>query len=101
MQYSDETFTDETVKISGNSFQDCTFTRCHLVFDGNQAGFSRCHFDDPQFVFEGLAANSISFLSRLYQAGGSEMVEKIFQQIRSGYLPDNQPPEWPDIIDSK
>ncbi len=50
-------FNHETVVLDGESFSDCTFQDCRMVYSGGELPhFDHCRFDDCDWKFEGAAA---------------------------------------------
>jgi hypothetical protein len=89
MIYQNQTFRDERVELSGNSYHGCTFERCELVYRGDRSPtFSDNEFIDSVFLFKDAAIRTIYFLSNMYHAGpgGREVVEKTFDDIRNGAI---------------
>ena len=88
MRYVNKHFTDETVRIDVDEFENCRFTECRIVFTGaGPAKFANCIFDQCQWVFDGPAENTIQYFAALYNGlgpGGKELIEGIFDSIRKG-----------------
>ena len=88
LRYVNETFTDEVFHIDGNSYVRCKFIRCRIIFSGEfGVSFKECSFVDCDWGFAGPAANTLRYLSALYQGlghSGEDMVESIFGSIRNG-----------------
>ena len=88
MDYKDQTFTGEVVKIDDNKFEECSFVRCEVIFAGGaRFGLLHCTFDACAFSFEGAAQNTLNFMALLYDEGGSEgqkFVEDTFNRLKLG-----------------
>ena len=88
MDYKDQTFTGEVVKIDDNKFEACSFVRCTVMYaGGDRFGLSHCTFDACAFSFEGAAQNTLNFMALLYGKGGSEgqkFVEGTFNELKLG-----------------
>src|SRR5438552_2191682 len=84
MDFKNQAFTDQTVNLDDNTFTDCTFTRCTLIYEGS-AGvvMTGCEIDEPSWVFRGAAANTFNFLAKLYAGGLTSVVETTFDNIRN------------------
>ena len=89
MNYSEHTFNNERIDLHGNSFRDCTFKNCELVYDGDRSPtFTGNKFIDTVFVFTGAAVRTLYLLGNIYHAGegGHEVIEKTFNDIREGAI---------------
>jgi hypothetical protein len=84
--YEDRVFTNEVVDLDGNSFKDCTFKACKLVFNGVADPVLVGNRFDPActYVFDGPALRTLQFLAALYIDGGAHLVEGTFDSIRKG-----------------
>ena len=84
-QHQGATFTNETVVLDGNEYLNCTFNNCDIIF-GATAGvtLNGISFNDCRWTFTGPAGTTINFLTALYQAGVSDMIEQTFDNIRRG-----------------
>ena len=84
-QHQGETFTNETVFLDGNEYLNCTFTNCELIFSGT-AGVTLqgINFNSCRWTFHGPAGTTINFMTALYQAGVTDMLEQTFENIRRG-----------------
>ena len=91
MEIRNEEFVDETVYLSGNHYVSCSFQRCTLVFDASgPVDLAHNSFDQCNWAFEGAAALTVEFMAALYQgagAGGRQLVEATFDQVRKGAAP--------------
>ena len=85
-EFSNETFQESEHTLDGNSYADCVFEGCTLIYrayDG--VTLKDCTFNSCKWTFEGAASNTMRFLSGLYALpGGKELVEHTFASIRSG-----------------
>lgn len=91
MRYEKRRFTEETIKIGGNHYVDCTFERCALEFEGQarNTAFIRCKFTECKWLFTGAAVDTLRWLSILYGTfgdWGKKEVEALFEQVRDGSL---------------
>jgi len=83
--HQNQSFSNESVELSGNQFHGCTFKNCKLVYRGDiSPTFKDNHFIDSVFMFSDAAIRTIYFLSNIYHAGpgGREVVEDMFERIR-------------------
>ncbi len=84
-QHVGETFTNQTVVLDGNDYRNCTFTNCEIVFNGTASvSLNGISFNDCQWTFDGPAGLTINFMTALYQAGVTDMLEQTFENIRRG-----------------
>jgi len=87
MDYKDQTFTGEVVKIDGNKFEECSFVRCEVIYAGGERfGLSHCTFDACAFSLEGPALSTLNFMALLYGEGGSEgqaFIEDTFNKLKT------------------
>lgn len=86
MHYTDQTFRNERVDLTGSRFHNCTFENCELVYRGDPSPtFTDNQFIDSTFVFKDAAIRTLYFLSNIYHAGkgGEEIVEQTFDDIRN------------------
>ncbi len=79
----DQTFTDATVYLDGNSFYGCRFERCTIVING----YLGCTLLDPRFIdcrwtVSGPAQNVFQLMTALYKAGATDLIESTFNTIR-------------------
>ena len=89
-QHQGETFTNETVVLDGNDYLNCTFTNCEIVFRGTASvSLHGINFNDCRWTFDGPAGLTINFMTALYQAGVTELIDGTFENIRRGVV---QPP---------
>ena len=87
MNFHDEIFHNERVELGGNSFHNCTFEHCELVFDGDRSPtFTDNEFIGSVIVFTEQALRTLYFLANIYHAGngGAEVVDHTFDAIRAG-----------------
>lgn len=88
MRHDNRHFTEETVKVDDNEYQNCRFTECRIVYTGTGIPkFANCVFERCQWVFDGAAENTIQYFASLYNGlgpGGRELIEGLFDSIRQG-----------------
>lgn len=78
-------FVDEAVPVDGREFTSCKFSSATLVYSGGELPtFTACEFVDTSLQFEGVAANTLKFLSELPGNGFPLAVENIVRRIRTG-----------------
>lgn len=81
------TYRNEVIQVAGHHFEKCFFERCQLEYDGiEEVAFSNCTLRDVNWSFVGPAANTINFLSALYNGFGDlgkQVTEQFFESIRT------------------
>ena len=78
-------FNHETVALDGESFSDCEFRECRLVYSGGEPPvFERCRFDEVEWKFEGAAARTLAYLKLVWGAGGKAPVQAMIKEITGG-----------------
>lgn len=76
-------FSDRRVDLDGQTFVDCTFERCTLVFSGGALPiFHKVTFDSCHWQLDGAARHTALFLVLLRDIGGSEVVDKFIEDLR-------------------
>ena len=84
-QHEGAAFTNDTVVLDGNEYRNCTFTNCHIVFNANApVSLHGINFNDCRWTFDGPAGLTVNFLTSLYQAGLTDMVDQTLENIRRG-----------------
>ncbi len=89
MNINNKTFENQRVTLHGNSYRDCTFKNCELVYDGDRSPtFHNNEFVDTIFVFSDAALRTLYFMSNMYHAGegGQEVVENLMAEIKGGAI---------------
>jgi hypothetical protein len=75
-------FNHETVALDGDSFSDCEFRDCRLVYGGGELpNFSNCRFDNVEWKFEGAAARTLGQLKLVWSLGGKAPVQAFIKEI--------------------
>ncbi|THD64066.1 hypothetical protein [Phenylobacterium sp.] len=81
MQVS-ESYNHQTVVLDGETFSDCAFAACRLVYSGGEPPqFESCRFDDCEWKFEEAAAHSLAFLKLMWTVGAKPAVQSIIKEI--------------------
>lgn len=97
MRYADEAFKHQTIELDGNTFHDCTFDRCKLIFRAyDQIFFTRCLFTECDWTFGGPAETMLFFLQDLYHGlgfSGRELVDAMIVSIKAGTFPEMPTPK--------
>jgi hypothetical protein len=94
-QHVGETFTNQTVVLDGNDYRNCTFTNCEIVFNGTASvSLNGISFNNCQWTFDGPAGLTINFMTALYQAGVTDLIDQTIDNIRRGtHRQRDAPPE--------
>ena len=91
-------YSQEVVNLDDNEFVGCTFQGCTLIYRGGTLPkFTNNSMDQCTWNFSGAAEATLRFISGLYQAGegGRDVVERMFEQIRSANFTPSPPPPPP------
>ena len=79
---SGTTFSHETVVLDGETFADCEFRDCRLVYAGGEApAFTGCKFVDCDWKYEDAAARTLAHLKAVWNAGGKASVQALIKDI--------------------
>ena len=82
---SSTAFTRETVQLDGETFYDCDFQKCRLVYAGGEAPvFTQCRFEDCDWKFEESAARTLEHMKAVWNAGGKQQLQGLIKEITSG-----------------
>jgi hypothetical protein len=92
MEFVNQTFTGQTIRLDFNSFTGCQFVRCVMIFGGHGAfSFVGCTFSEVSWQFTEAAAMTLQTLAGLYHGmgeGGRDIVESLFETIRNSNVPE-------------
>lgn len=84
-QHQGATFANETVVLDDNEYLNCTFNNCEIVFRGTASVLlNGVNFNDCRWTFEGPAGMTINFMTALYQAGITDLIDQTFENIKRG-----------------
>lgn len=85
--FTDTDFSVEDVRLDGNSFTRCTFTRCRLKFSGEALPvFVECDVrDGTEFIFAGHALTTVQLLSMLVHRSGNGGLETFHRFLHDLY----------------
>ncbi len=82
---SSTSFNHETLQLDGESYADCEFKHCRLVYTGGATpSFSDCRFEDCEWKFEDAAARTLEHLKVVWGAGGKSVVQGLIKEITGG-----------------
>lgn len=94
--YIDREFHNQTIRVDGNSYQNCVFYDCTLEFAATALPqFDGCRFANSSWIFVGPASNMITFLSQLprnFGKPGEELLDGLFRQLQQGPVMPADPP---------
>ncbi len=75
-------FNHQTVALDGESFADCEFVACRLIYAGGDLpDFSGCRFENCEWKHEAAASRTLSYLKLMWGVGGKSAVQTAIKQI--------------------
>lgn len=78
-------FNHETVALDGESFSDCEFRDCRLVYSGGEVPhFDGCRFDGCEWRFDDAAQRTLAHLKLVWSQGGKATVQAMIKEITGG-----------------
>ena len=87
-KHANKTFTNETITLDGNDYDNCEFNKCELVYSGGTLpNLSDSNFNDCGWSFRDAAARTIQLMTALYAGGAIRLVEGTFEYIRGKQKP--------------
>jgi hypothetical protein len=76
------TYNHQTVAVDGESFSNCEFTACRLVYSGGPPPeLDNCRFTDSEWRFEGAAAQTLAYLKLIWGVGAKATVQAMIKEI--------------------
>lgn len=88
MRVEGRTYVDQEILLDGQEYIGCTFRRVRFVYSAiQQVSLSGNMIEDCTWAFDGPAADTVNFLSGLYNGtgeGGRVIVDATFDNIRKG-----------------
>ncbi len=84
-EFKDLTRENERVVLDGNTFVNCTFLNCQMVYQGGeQPRLQHCQFTRCSWHLEEAAQRTVRFLRNVYHSGpgGRDLVEETLRHIR-------------------
>ncbi len=79
---SNESFNHDTITLDGESFSDCEFSACRLIYSGGEVpAFRNCRFTDCEWKFEGAAARTLAHLKVAWGAGAKAPVQALIKEV--------------------
>ena len=78
-------FNHETVTLDGESFSDCEFRDCRMIYSGGGVPhFDHCRFDGCEWRFDDAAARTLEQLKLIWGVGGKAPVQAMIKDITGG-----------------
>ncbi|WP_091736462.1 hypothetical protein [Phenylobacterium immobile] len=75
-------YSHQTVALDGQTFVDCEFNACRLVYAGGEPPrFDGCRFDDCDWRLEGAASDTLAYLKVMWAAGAKTRVQAIIKDV--------------------
>jgi len=75
-------YNHQTVVVDGESFKDCEFTACRLVYSGGEPPqFDGCRFDDCEWKLEAAAGHTLAYLRLMWTLGAKPVVQTLIKEI--------------------
>ena len=77
-------YNHETITLDGESFEDCEFRSCRLVYSaGAVPQMTGCRYDDCEWKLEGPAADTLAHLKVMWTQGAKAPVQALIKDITS------------------
>lgn len=90
MELNGEKISNKQIILDGNQFVDCEISNSILIYKGGVLPVLRdCNINDCQWNFSDQAANTLQFLSAMYNGmgmGGMDIVDQTIVNIRNNTL---------------
>lgn len=94
--YIGTVFKNTQVRLDFNSFQNCRFENCTMVYGGKgPVSITECTFSNVSWAFVDAAQNTLQFMRALYHGSGEsgrQLIESTFNLIRQGELTQQNAP---------
>jgi hypothetical protein len=75
-------YNHETVSLDGETFSDCQFQDCRLVYAGGKVPeFNDCRFDRCEWKYDDAAARTLAHLKLVWASGGKASVQLSIKEI--------------------
>ena len=75
-------FNHETVNLDGESFADCEFRDCRMVYTGGELPhFDSCKFEGCDWRFDEGAGRTLAHLKLIWSVGGKVPVQAMIKEI--------------------
>jgi hypothetical protein len=80
------TFTNTKINLDNQSFENCMFDGCTIVFSGKGPyRLSGCSFNNCQFALDGAAALTVKYLADMHRMNAPFVLD-VLKKIRTGQL---------------
>ncbi|WP_455204873.1 hypothetical protein [Kaarinaea lacus] len=88
MKYTRQKHDGKDVTWDFNTYVDCEFTNCKLIYKGGALPvLENCTFDNCEFVLTDRAENTVNYLqylnNHMAELGGAALVEATIAKIKS------------------
>jgi len=75
-------YNHQTVQLDGETFSQCQFAACRLIYSGGEPPkFDGCRFDDCEWKFEEAAARTLSYHKAMWNVGAKASVQALIKEI--------------------
>lgn len=79
---SGDIYNHETVQLDGETFSDCEFRDCRLVYAGGEPPqFRGCSFIGCDWKYDEAAARTLAHLKLVWSVGGKSSVQALIKDI--------------------
>ena len=79
---NDVSYNHQTVVLDGESFSNCDFAACRLVYSGGPLPeFEGCRFDKCDWKFEDAASQTLAYLKLMWSVGAKPTVQAMIKEI--------------------
>jgi hypothetical protein len=79
---TDLTYNHDTVLLDGETFSNCRFDTCRLIYTGGAPPtFEACQFSDCEWKFEDSAARTMAFLKLMWSVGAKSAVQAVIKEV--------------------
>jgi hypothetical protein len=87
--YLGRDFVNATEVLDGNTYTQCTFTDCNIVYRGGEIPIiAGCRLERCRWIWEESALRTIQFLKGIYSGmgqGGRQIVEDVLKEVRAPF----------------
>lgn len=83
-RHLNHSFINQTIAMDGETFIDCSFINCRLVYAGTaEVELQGCTMQQCGWFFDGAAARTLGMLRSMYAGGFKDEVEQAIAGIRA------------------
>lgn len=80
------TFVNTRIELDNQTFKDCTFNGCTIVFSGKGPyKLNGCSFNNCQFALDGAATLTVKYLADMHRVNAPFVLD-VLKKIRTGAL---------------